>query len=166
MTKLNARRTYPETIETAVRRRCKPDSGTGSYRTIVRSFLMATSLFVASVAAQEFEISRSTIDGGGVMRSAGGDFELSGTIGQPDAGVMASNDGALALSGGFWFSLAAGDCNDDGIVSLFDLAELNDCTMGPGVGVGEQPCPCLDLDHDNDVDILDFGIFQAAFEGS
>ena len=30
----------------------------------------------------EFEFTRSTIDDGGVMRSTGGEFELSGTIGR------------------------------------------------------------------------------------
>jgi len=39
---------------------------------------------VALALGQEFEISRSTVDGGGAMRSTGGEFELSGTIGQPD----------------------------------------------------------------------------------
>ena len=37
-----------------------------------------------SLIAVEFEVTRSTIDGSGdVMRSAGGEFELSGTIGKP-----------------------------------------------------------------------------------
>jgi len=136
------------------------------HRTIGWSATMAAGLFVAAVAAEEFEISRSTIDGGGVMRSTGGEFELSGTTGQPDAGVMASNDGSIELTGGFWFRLAAGDCNDDGGVDLFDFAGLNNCLTGPGGGVGELPCPCLDLDHDEDVDIMDLAAFQAAFEGS
>lgn len=47
----------------------------------------------------EYELSRSTIDGVGVMRSTSGDFELSGTIGQPSVGVMTS--GSFELSSGF-----------------------------------------------------------------
>ncbi len=147
------------------------------HRTIVRSTSMAACLFVAAVAAgrwvaavaaQEFEIVRSTIDGGGVMRSTGGDFELSGTIGQPDVGAMTGDNGSMRLTGGFWFSLAAGDCNDDGGVNLFDFIALKDCLTGPapGAGVGDPPCPCLDFDDDGDVDILDFAAFQVAFEGS
>jgi pectate lyase len=40
-----------------------------------------------------------TVDGGG-GRSAGGDFALSGTVGQPDAGVLGG--GEFSLRGGFW----------------------------------------------------------------
>jgi hypothetical protein len=40
-----------------------------------------------------------TIDGGGGT-SSGGDYSLSGTIGQPDAGGMSGGD--YDLSGGFW----------------------------------------------------------------
>ena len=49
-----------------------------------------------------FELDWSTIDGGGVMWSTGGDYKLSGTIGQPDAG--SSSGGAYVLHGGFWHS--------------------------------------------------------------
>ena len=48
-------------------------------------------LFPVSVLAMsggDYEISWSTIDGGG-GRSTGGDYALTGTIGQPDAGEMA-----------------------------------------------------------------------------
>ena len=47
----------------------------------------------------QFELSWSTIDGGG-GRSSGGQFTLNGTIGQPDAGVLAG--GNFKLDGGFW----------------------------------------------------------------
>ena len=60
-------------------------------------------LLCNNLIAGDFEIARSTIDGGGEMRSADGDFELSGTIGQPDAGFMLSSEGVFELSGGFWF---------------------------------------------------------------
>jgi hypothetical protein len=46
-----------------------------------------------------FELSWSTIDGGG-GRSSGGQFTLHGTIGQPDAGVLTG--GNFKLEGGFW----------------------------------------------------------------
>jgi hypothetical protein len=47
----------------------------------------------------QFELSWSTIDGGG-GRSSGGQFTLNGTIGQPDAGVLTG--GNFKLEGGFW----------------------------------------------------------------
>ena len=50
----------------------------------------------------QFDLSWSTIDGGGGT-SSGGQFQLSGTIGQPDAGVLAG--GQFKLEGGFWSSL-------------------------------------------------------------
>jgi len=45
-----------------------------------------------------YELSWSTIDGGGGVSS--GQYVLSGTIGQPDAGVMAG--GSYEVYGGFW----------------------------------------------------------------
>lgn len=55
------------------------------------------------------DVKRFTIDGGGITTvGSGGSIELSGTIGQPDAGVSTGSD--LTLSGGFWFSIASGNC--------------------------------------------------------
>ncbi|MCG3132019.1 MAG: hypothetical protein FLDDKLPJ_02829 [Phycisphaerae bacterium] len=52
---------------------------------------------------QVYDLSWFTIDGGGAMRTAGGGFELSGTIGQPDAGpATPMTGGGFELSGGFW----------------------------------------------------------------
>jgi hypothetical protein len=47
-----------------------------------------------------FEIVRSTVDGGG-GRSSGGDFELVGTIAQPDADPAIATGGTFTLRGGF-----------------------------------------------------------------
>lgn len=47
--------------------------------------------FTSSITAQDYNLSWSTIDGGGGT-SSGGNFVLSGTIGQPDAGTMAGGD--------------------------------------------------------------------------
>lgn len=53
-----------------------------------------------SEAAQSYEISWWTVDGGGGTSSSGGDYALGGTIGQPDAGASSSGD--YVLSSGFW----------------------------------------------------------------
>jgi len=45
-----------------------------------------------------------TVDGGGGT-STGGSYALSGTIGQPNAGVLAG--GGYTLAGGFWGGAAA-----------------------------------------------------------
>ena len=47
-----------------------------------------------------YDLTWHTIDGGGGT-SSGGVFELSGTIGQPDAGAALSG-GTFTLVGGFW----------------------------------------------------------------
>lgn len=52
-----------------------------------------------SALAQSYSIDWFTIDGGGGT-STGGGYSVSGTIGQPDAGV--SSSGNYSLIGGFW----------------------------------------------------------------
>jgi len=120
-------------------------------------------LLCGSLIADEFEITRSTIDGGGAMRSTGGDFELSGSIGQPDAGAL-SGEG-FDLTGGFWFPLSLDDCNSDGWVNLIDYDDFDGCLSGPDGGLPLPECNCFDLDGDNDVDLSDVRHFQDGFTG-
>jgi len=47
-----------------------------------------------------YDLSWSTVDGGGGTFSTGGVYSLGGTAGQPDAGLMTG--GEYALGGGFW----------------------------------------------------------------
>lgn len=58
-------------------------------------------LLVAAAAAPAADVSPSTIDSGGAT-SAGGTYEVTGSIGQPDAGEVSG--GSFVLSGGFWSS--------------------------------------------------------------
>ncbi|MCG3131847.1 MAG: hypothetical protein FLDDKLPJ_02657 [Phycisphaerae bacterium] len=59
--------------------------------------------FAGLSRGQEFSIFWWTIDGGGAMRTTGGDLELSGTIGQADAGpATPMTGGGFELTGGFW----------------------------------------------------------------
>ena len=58
---------------------------------------LGASLVVAR--AQDFSLNWVTLDGGGGTSSSGG-YEVSGTIGQPDTGLMSG--GAYTLAGGFW----------------------------------------------------------------
>jgi hypothetical protein len=60
--------------------------------------------FRDAASAQSFSIEWFTIDGGGGT-SAGGDYSLSGSIGQPDAGATMSG-GSFSLAGGFWSIVA------------------------------------------------------------
>jgi hypothetical protein len=119
--------------------------------TLVISAMLAT----ASVSADDFSLDWWTIDSGGEMWTTGGDFELSGTIGQPDAGVtMAGGD--FELTGGFWAGAAEepfcyGDLDGDNDIDLADLAQLlghYGTTSGATYEEG-------DLDGDGDVDLAD-----------
>lgn len=71
----------------------------------IAAFIALLAAPAAPVGAQTFAIPWWTIDAGGGMRSTGDDFELSGTIGQPDAGKMSG--GAFELTGGFWAGVDA-----------------------------------------------------------
>jgi len=138
-----------------------------------RTRLAATGLLVTTAAVlvgaspveqTGFEMVRQTVDAGGEMRTTGGAFELSGTIGQPDAGQI-QEGGAFELTGGFWFRVDPGDCNDDSCTNLFDYKDFEGCMVGPSVRPGEAPCPCFDLNTDNDVDLADLAEFQRGFGG-
>ena len=68
---------------------------------LIASLLMFSSLAPAQQSGGDFEIISSPIDSGGGT-SAGGQFSLSGTIGQPDASKQQLSGGEFLLSGGFW----------------------------------------------------------------
>jgi hypothetical protein len=124
--------------------------------------LVAGFLCMSATAADEFELIRWTVDGGGAMYCTGGDFELSGTVGQPDPGTMTG--GAFELAAGFWFSAAPGDCNTDGLTDLVDYDAFNPCISGPERTL-RPGCDCYDLDGDNDIDLSDVSGFQNSFFG-
>lgn len=63
------------------------------------------SFSVTSICAQNYLIDSYTIDGGG-GNSSGGIYQLSGTVGQPDAGAKLTG-GNYSLTGGFWSMLVA-----------------------------------------------------------
>jgi hypothetical protein len=62
-------------------------------------------LLASSALAQTYSINWATIDGGGGT-STGGVYQVSGTIGQPDAGPTMSG-GNFSITGGFWSLLSA-----------------------------------------------------------
>ena len=111
-------------------------------RWIVIFGLLSVIPFATSQSDGAYVLVWSTIDGGGGT-SSGGVYTLSGTIGQPDAGVMAGGD--FALMGGFW--VGAYDC----IVNMEDLSRLGaDWLAGSG-----SPA---DLNNDGAVDMIDFSM--------
>jgi hypothetical protein len=56
-----------------------------------------------------------TVDGGG-GNSSGGDYALSGTLGQPDAGT--ASGGTYILNGGFWSADAQGSTTTPSVIYL------------------------------------------------
>jgi len=117
-------------------------------------------LITGAALAEDFAVDWYTIDGGGGF-STGGSFELGGTIGQPDAGVMTGGD--FQLAGGFWHGGTAGpppcpgDVDGDGDTDQSDLGILladwgcDDATNG---------CDG-DLNGDDMTDQSDLGVLLA-----
>ena len=117
-----------------------------------KTILLIMCILLFSLPAfADYEISWSTIDGGG-GRSTGGDYALVGTIGQPDAGDMSGDD--FELSGGFWprGSQALLQCfvNFEHFAA-FALYWLEPC------GPGDNWCEGADFDESFEVDIYDVG---------
>jgi hypothetical protein len=123
------------------------------------------------VVYADYSIDWHTIDGGGAMVSTGGDFELSGTVGQPDASTVILTGDTFELTGGFWPGAAGvslpGDHDNDGDVDLDDFAALGLCldASGPEGGLAAE-CVYFDFNGDGDVDLEDFAAFQTLFTGS
>ena len=64
---------------------------------------MGAAIVLAAIPASARNVDWWTVDGGGEIASAAGNWELSGTFGQWDAtGNAASAGGSWELSGGFW----------------------------------------------------------------
>ena len=116
----------------------------------------------ATLNGQAYDISRYTINGGGGIRSMGGIYEVSGTIGQADAGAM--NSPKYTLTGGFWFPVAVTDGNEDGAVDLVDFDVFDRCLLGPAGGL-ETGCNEYDSDGSGHIDLRDFAALQSHFTG-
>jgi hypothetical protein len=90
-------------------------------------------------AAAQYEIIWSTMDSGG-GQSSGGAYTLTGTIGQPDAGVSTAR--GYTLYGGFW-----------NFVELEIVPALRIIHAGPNV-ILAWPDPSLNFELQSTVDLL------------
>jgi hypothetical protein len=109
--------------------------------------LVCLLIFSITAFGGQYDLSWSTINSGGGGTSTGGQYKLTGTIGQPDAGSMSG--GQYELLGGFWpggplcfvdfeqFSTFAeywletgsnlpADLDGNGYVNLYDLKLFTD----------------------------------------
>ncbi|MBI4578758.1 MAG: hypothetical protein HY718_03595 [Planctomycetes bacterium] len=146
-------------------------------RSIVPALVMSLLICCASALGQSgggYDLTWSTIDGGGGTSSGGG-YELTGTIGQPDASNQSAplSGGDYGLVGGFWVpfglvctSHAPFDFDQDCDVDFDDLTTFMACAAGPAIAHGGPPiCSPADIDGDTDIDDVDFGAFQRCFSG-
>lgn len=129
---------------------------------IVVSSLLAVLMAASVIAGESYDLTWSTIDGGGGY-SAGGGFELEGTIGQPDAGVLSG--GSFTLQGGFWRTELAppcpGDLDGNGSVDLSDLAGM--LSAFGSINGDVNYILSADLDNDGDIDLADLAGLLALF---
>jgi hypothetical protein len=77
------------------------------YKKLIAAALLACALaaLLAAPGARSqtggtYDLTWNTVDGGGITFTAGGNYQLGGTIGAADAGT--SGNGAYILAGGFW----------------------------------------------------------------
>lgn len=124
-------------------------------------FLCLCTTLAASVVVgpADYEVSWSTIDGG-TATMAGGGFQVTGTVGQPESGV-AMTGGAFGVTGGYWSHGADQTCpqdvsGDDGIIAVVDLLALLASWGSDGPGADIAP-------PDDVVDVLDLLDLLAAW---
>ena len=127
--------------------------------------LFAVAFSMAAALADD--VNWFTIDGGGVMFSAGGEFTLGATIGQPDAGPPAGPmvGGTFSITGGFWavgqVCNCAGDLDSNGVKNGRDVQTFAQCMTAPGTG-----CACADFDSNSVLNGNDIALFIAALLAS
>ena len=139
-------------------------------RNSCRALAMTLGIVLTGAAlAGDFAIDWHTIDGGGEMFSTGGDFELGGSIGQPDANELVMAGGDFELIGGFWaIGPASGgppcdpcDANCDGSADLTDVEPFIQLLLG-----GDPCAECTgDTNNDGSVDLTDVEGFIACLLG-
>ena len=123
---------------------------------------------LAPSALAQFEISRSTIDGGGAIVT-GGPYTLTGTMGQADASTLSG--GPERLFGGFWASTegcggadmtATGAANGlpDGCVDLCDFSFYLSLWSGSDARAAISATgTCMFSQGDGSVDLSDFSCY-------
>ena len=133
--------------------------------------MMLLLVFVGAVVADDFDLDWYTVDGGGDMLCTGGEFELCGTIGQPDASEFVMTGGDFELTGGFWPGVPAyqpGDLNCDGLINGFDIDPFVLALTDPaGYAAAYPDCDRMLADCNNDgvVNGFDIDPFVALLTG-
>ena len=145
-------------------------------RSTLRILVTVSVAAAASVAvADDFELAWHTVAGGGDMWTTGGDFELSGTIGQPAASVTVMIGGDFEMTGGFWAGVVGGephfglgDLNCDGILDAFDIDPFVLALTDPdGYAAAWPDCDRMlaDIDGNGEIDAFDIDPFVELLVG-
>ena len=111
--------------------------------------LIIAVLMPTAFASAEYRIDWYTIDGGGGT-SSGGPYQVTGTIGQQDAGYH--DGGQYELLGGFWTGGPL--C----IVNLEHFATFASYWLDGPCDASNNWCGGADLNQQDDVTIVDLGI--------
>jgi len=142
--------------------------GHSTWQALWRLIVIIVSLSVTSPSnAQSLDLSWHTVDGGGACpptASVGGTFELSGTIGQHDAGSFTQpmTGGTFSLVGGFWViatpvappaCACPGDMNVDGQKDGRDIQNFATCLVEGG------DCGCAEMDASPGLTFADVTVF-------
>ena len=111
-------------------------------------FVTAVPVSVLAMTGGNYQISWSTIDGGGGT-STGGNYSITATIGQPDAGEMSGGD--YMVDSGFWVGGPILSC----FVNFEHFAAFAIYWLDAPCDAGNNWCGRADLDYSGDVTITD-----------
>ncbi|MBX3387970.1 MAG: hypothetical protein KF691_00800 [Phycisphaeraceae bacterium] len=132
-------------------------------RTARFAVLAAGLCLLASAASAQYAIKSHVIAGGGGQNASGGNYTLSGTIGETGAFAPPfATGGSYSHAAGFWWTIGAcpADFNNDGFVDDLDfqifIVSYNELVIPPAN-------PICDLNGDNLVDDADFVLFVPAY---
>lgn len=117
--------------------------------------LAAAVLPLTSLLAEQYKLSWYTIDGGG-GQSSGGQYILTGTIGQPDAGYLGESN--YELLGGFW--VGGPLC----IVEFEDFARFAIYWMQSGTGLPADLYPDGFVDYDDLLEFVDLWLCSCPYD--
>lgn len=120
-------------------------------------YLVLLACLAPAASAQTFALDWHTVDSGGTLSAAGGEFSLQATIAQID-GLSPEFGGTLELRPGFWggHPPCVADLTGDTAVDLADFFAFFQCF--------DTGSPCADLDGSGAVDLVDFFAFFTAFD--
>lgn len=149
---------------------------------------IATALLPSILYAQsggDYDLTWHSVDGGGMMFSVGGIYEIGGTIGQCDArnesqpGSMIGGD--YSATGGFWQTGLCGACQlfgdvvdvksnpvPDCLIDVSDLLCVLDDFVDPGLCAADADLVASDFSCTPDglVDVSDLLVILDAFAGT